>query len=370
MRKIIACFLCISLLLLSSCSDINVNEDPQLPIESEVQFESSYIRTNGYHEDIGYPAIRVMRSAEDLTSYYEQYKDLYDFDAGWDGIPLMEAIEKYNATYFEDQVLLMVLLEEPSGSNRHKVNSLCKNSQGEIEIAIETMVPESGTDDMAEWHLMIEPEAGFEFSEGSAIQVILDKEKHTLYERVEFSKGAANMALNKLEDWKYEIVDYNEAPDLFGIRFHPVDETEGAIMLCYYPGGFGVCGTGLKTEKVTVGKWEANQGTYDEKEYWDFIHLLDTPGDYVFMTEGKITWWEKYEEDIKTIVSTALIAQNCDSQSHIEEIIKLYADEISVEYDDYTVHFDYGTGLWTIDYRKNEEKVRTLRIRAHGAIVE
>ena len=51
-----------------------------LSMTETVSFEAQYIRTNGYHESIDYPVVRVIRSAEELKSYYESNKELYDLE--------------------------------------------------------------------------------------------------------------------------------------------------------------------------------------------------------------------------------------------------------------------------------------------------
>ena len=55
----------------------------------------------------------------------------------------------------EDNILILVLLEEGSGSIRHKVKSV-KTSGNDVEIDIDVTCPEVCTEDMAEWHIIIE----------------------------------------------------------------------------------------------------------------------------------------------------------------------------------------------------------------------
>ena len=45
-----------------------------------VAFEAQYIRTNGYHESMEYPVVRVIHSAEELKEYYESNKEVYDLE--------------------------------------------------------------------------------------------------------------------------------------------------------------------------------------------------------------------------------------------------------------------------------------------------
>ncbi len=131
----------------------------------EQKFSAQYIRTNGYIDGQSYPYYVVIRSVEDLNSYYSRNKDLYDLEKkekvyadttiGW-----LDAIEKYDDEYFKANDLIMIVLEEGSGSNRHEVKSVIKNPDGGFSVDIARDVPEVGTCDMAEWHIILEIECG------------------------------------------------------------------------------------------------------------------------------------------------------------------------------------------------------------------
>ena len=64
-------------------------------------------------------------------------------------------MEKYTETYFKDNVLIMILAEENSGSNRHKVTGIT-SEDGVLFIQVERLIPQVGTTDMAQWHLLVE----------------------------------------------------------------------------------------------------------------------------------------------------------------------------------------------------------------------
>ena len=55
---------------------------------------------------------------------------------------------------------IMIVLAEGSGSNRHEVKSVIKNSDGSFAVDIERKVPGTGTEDMAGWHIILEIECG------------------------------------------------------------------------------------------------------------------------------------------------------------------------------------------------------------------
>lgn len=138
----------------------------------DIAFEVHYIRTDGYHEEISYPLVIIIRSPDELKSYYEANKDKYDLDHGRsDGLSFSAVCEKYNDVYFEDQILIIVLLEEGSGSNHHAVKKVAGTADGKLVIEIERIVPEVGTCDMAEWHLLIEPEPNISLADESDVIV-------------------------------------------------------------------------------------------------------------------------------------------------------------------------------------------------------
>ena len=126
----------------------------------ERDFDAQYIRTDGYHSDAKYPKVTVIKSADELEEYYNANKDLYFLDHV-DKVysdttkGFIDACEKYDDEYFEENILLLVLLEEGSGSIRHEIKSL-KAYRGNVEIDIAVTCPEVCTEDMAEWHIIIE----------------------------------------------------------------------------------------------------------------------------------------------------------------------------------------------------------------------
>ncbi|MGI6510154.1 MAG: hypothetical protein ACOX1L_06225 [Erysipelotrichaceae bacterium] len=140
-------------------------------VDDGTEFSVQYIRTDGYHEDAIYPVIKIIRSANELNEYYQQNKEKYNLDStsGFNS-----ACKKYDDNYFNNQILIIVLLEEGSGSNRHEVKSLTYLDDGSLTINIERTIPEIGTCDMAQWHLLIEPAKGISIDDESKVSVIIN----------------------------------------------------------------------------------------------------------------------------------------------------------------------------------------------------
>lgn len=144
---------------------------------------TQYIRTDGFIEGISYPKTVVIRSVEELNRYYENNKAIYSLEskkniASDSTIGFLDACDRYDKEYFKDKILVLVLLEEGSGSTRHKVTSVCLEKTGELKIKIKTETPETGTCDMALWHLFTEPAKGVDVSDENDVVVELDGKEY------------------------------------------------------------------------------------------------------------------------------------------------------------------------------------------------
>lgn len=91
------------------------------------------------------------------------------------------------------------------------------------------------------------------------------------------------------------------------------DSKESAIHVGYHS-AWGVCGTGLEQTKITLGDYSAVQGTYDNKNVWDFIyfHVEDTKGYYVALNAGAEAWWDEYGTEAMEILATIKITEGVD----------------------------------------------------------
>jgi len=121
-----------------------------------------YIRTDGYNEIFEYPYLVKITSRAELDEYTEAFSGIYSLGSrstvySDTSIGFADAITKYDEVYFEKNVLYMAVLEEGSGSIRHELTDI----EGGF-LKIESTSPEVFTDDMAEWHILVEVPVGVE----------------------------------------------------------------------------------------------------------------------------------------------------------------------------------------------------------------
>ena len=130
-------------------------------VNQKLEYRAQYIRTNGYTEAFEYPSIRIMDSQQDLSDYYNTWHEVFDLERreqvySDSTIGFLDACDRYDEAFFETHYLIFVLLEEPSGSIRHQVQSVEQTQDEKLSISIDHQVPEACTDDMAQWHIILE----------------------------------------------------------------------------------------------------------------------------------------------------------------------------------------------------------------------
>ena len=139
--------------LLSSSSYVENKENENIVFTFDVQ----YIRTRYiYDHEKPYPPspeIILVSSRNELEQYYEENRArIYDGQGNWlQDENFLNAIEQYSDDYFANNFLAIVKLEEPSGSIRHRVESVDKDGN----IVINRLLPIGLTWDMAAWSIII-----------------------------------------------------------------------------------------------------------------------------------------------------------------------------------------------------------------------
>ena len=140
---------------------VSFGDDGHLLAAQPVDFEVQYIRTGTQNYDGPFPAVAVIHSTDELTAYYEENKEQFYLerreDPGTDyTIGFLDACDKYDAKFFENNALVFVVLEEGSGSTSHNVSTVKVDANGIMYINILSIDPDIGTCDMAYWHIMTE----------------------------------------------------------------------------------------------------------------------------------------------------------------------------------------------------------------------
>ena len=170
-RRILAVFTSLLLVGLCGCQGGQKDEattttdgtaqETTTQVPKPIDFVGIPVRTDGYHEGVRYPSYTVITTNAQLEEYYAKNKDLYNLErrtsppASDSSIGFLNAADKYDDAFFATHTLVLVLLQESSGSVRHEVTKV-SNDEGVTEITVRRDVPQIGTTDMAQWHIFVE----------------------------------------------------------------------------------------------------------------------------------------------------------------------------------------------------------------------
>ncbi|MEL7608955.1 MAG: hypothetical protein AAGU74_05575 [Bacillota bacterium] len=101
------------------------------------------------------PVISV-ESAAALSEFLEAGSEFYQFDIAYGGEEsFVDAAKKYDDAFFADHLLLILCTQETSGSIRHEIAG-APIAEGKLTVIVKAVVPEIGTDDMADWFIVLE----------------------------------------------------------------------------------------------------------------------------------------------------------------------------------------------------------------------
>lgn len=130
-------------------------------MSAKVEYCARYIRTDGSFDYTICPSVRVIHDLQELKDYCGTCHELCDSaqkeKTNTDTtISFLDACDQYDEAFFEKNFLVFVLLEEASGSVRHAVSGVEQTGDQKLSISVDRKVPEVGTDDMAQWHIILE----------------------------------------------------------------------------------------------------------------------------------------------------------------------------------------------------------------------
>lgn len=347
MKRIISFVLILTL----AFSLVSCKEKMQTPADSSVNsieqldFSAQYVRTFiEYTPKL--PYTEVIHSKAELDSYIERFA-VNNFET---------STEKYTDEFFSKKQLVLCMIEEPSGSIRHKVKKVTLDSDAYMSIHIKRDIPEVGTDDMALWLIIVETKKTDIKNDG--IDIIVDGKSKTNPTDINYTKGAIGISLKLKKGWQHTVYEQDGE---YGIEFFPKGET-GAVRIIYRETALGLCGTGLTTDTVTIGSYTAESYQYDDMPGYFMANFKTVSGGYYLENNGAENWWTRYEKDALEILNTLKLS---DITMTRDEALRIAKEQTTREYTEEYVNYDAQNGNWVVTL-KNSEWTETYNISENG----
>lgn len=141
----------------------------------------------------------------------------------------------------------------------------------------------------------------------SNIEIITVPQSESESEEQIIQEGTnGNISISVPEGWTYELCEAGSESLIlgeYGIHLYPNDVEEGFIELAYMP-LFGVCGTELIQEEISLAGDIASIGYYGGEKHWNFISYKGKNENIVAVTESVEQWTEENLEQAMEILNS------------------------------------------------------------------
>ncbi len=186
----------------------------------------------------------------------------------------------------------------------------------------------------------------------------------------EFTHGYVDMAVELPEGWSWETVADNGTDKTEGIRFYKTDDPTVSYTLLCWTGGYGICGTDVTTEELTLANGmkatlysseDTDKGTMSMAD----IVFNDVAGSYVAAPSETMTTevWNANRDTLLSILGTAQLGRK--SVSHdaaVNAAQAVYGGSEGVLFAGY----DVTSGAWTVRFGKDTAHATTVTVDAAG----
>ena len=183
----------------------------------------------------------------------------------------------------------------------------------------------------------------------------------------EFTHGYVDMALQLPEGWSWETVSDNGSDKTEGIRFYKTADTAVSYTLLCWTGGYGICGTGVTSEELTLsGGQKVWQHTEEnDGSLWLNLYFENTPGDYVCAPTGTMTkeTWDSCRDEVLAILNTAQFGRDAITEQAAIDMAKAQYDG---PYDETYGRYDIKTGVWTVTFVEAQRPTASIDIKPDG----
>ena len=125
-------------------------------------------------------------------------------------------------------------------------------------------------------------------------------------ETVTASGTAGTLRVQVPDGWKYEVcpegtLDDSEA--CFGVKLWPDSGSDSCVQL-YWSDSFGVCGTELRTESLTLAGDAAAAGYYDGSKNWTFLSYQGKNSGIYAWTDPNAPWFAAQGDQMLAVLDT------------------------------------------------------------------
>ena len=189
-------------------------------------------------------------------------------------------------------------------------------------------------------------------------------------ETASYTSGYVDLALTLPEGWKWEAVQ-DKSGGTEGVRFWCPDDKALDFRLLCWTKGFGICGTGVTSEEITLANgmkvWQhTEENTEKGTMVMADIFFEDVPGSYVASPSDTMTTevWNANRDELLNILGTVQLGRKSVTMQAAMDAAKA---QYTGEYDQVYATYDVTSGAWTVSFSKSAAGAKTDRLVVDAA---
>ncbi len=304
MKKCAILLIFILLFSLGSCAvkkappatDTYIDTLPEKFDVTEIKFDVSYVKISG--KDAHIDNVRWMRQIGDLPNKVKN-AELCASQAEWDAL---ESITKnYTSEFFKTNYVFAFTVSVTSGDDSVAVTRVTQDKNDCIRFYVDTLVADGATADFGTYLVFVATKT----LKVSNMQVFVDPASRTPAQQIK--NDIAGIEFTLPEGWGYsEITDdlnkigYNIGPQKYGGTGLEIYYNENNV-------AEGLCGTGLSTGTVKLGKYDVYAYSYDGDYPFSFA-TIGSNG-HELSNAGAGHWWAEYKADLDSIFNSLIMSE-------------------------------------------------------------
>ena len=185
-------------------------------------------------------------------------------------------------------------------------------------------------------------------------------------ETAEYTSGYVDITMTIPEGWQWESVQ-DKSMNTEGIRFRKTDDKAVSFELLCWRNGYGICGTGVTSEELTLsgGQMVWQHTEENNGNLWLNLSFEKTPGDYVCAPVGTLTkeTWDSCRDEVLAILGTAQFGRDAMTEQEAIDVAKTQYDG---PYDETYGHYDIKTGVWSVTFVEGQRPTASIDIKPDG----
>lgn len=317
MKNISVLVIFVLLLSLTSCVNKTVTPatdvyDSGLPATSDItdiDFTAKYIKITPSDLSLVESFTENVRWIRQIGNVPTKNKnpELFSNDDGW--AELKKITDEYTAEFFKTNNVFMFAVTVTSGSDSVRLTGVTQDKNNHIRFYVDTVMSDGGTADFGTWLVFVKTKR----LEVDFMEVFVNSAEKTPMQTVE--NKSAGISFTLPEGWSYSKITNN--PYHIGFDIGPVKYGGHGLEIYYNQlGPQGLCGTGLSSGRMKLGKNQFTAYSYENEYPFSFAYI--GKGGHELSNANAGHWWDEYKNDVEQIFNSLQLSEEVEPVNEID----------------------------------------------------